>query len=278
MASLRDLKKRLKGVQTTGQLAGAMKTVSTAKYARVSAVTTAYTPYAEACRAMFDTVGGNTGALEKDSGAKPLYLLISGNRGLCGGYNSELESYFYSHIVSSEGEKLFAACGKTAIDYCREKGIALEAEFRISDVPSFTESKAVSDGMKDLFKRRDVSSVSFVCQNYINMLKQVPSVIHFLPAENGEGIGDGGFIYIPDAATVRDALAESCLDVDMYSLLLRCATGAQAATMMAMRSAFDNANESAATLETAINRRRQAEVTARVIETASDNRNEGGWN
>ena len=76
---------------------------------------------------------------------------------------------------------------------------------------------------------------------------------------------------MPDRETVCERLAEHGFDTMVYAIALEHASGAQAATLMAMRSAYDNAAQSALELETTINRRRQAEVTASVIETASDN-------
>lgn len=91
------------------------------------------------------------------------------------------------------------------------------------------------------------------------------------PAGGGEeGCAHAGFLFLPDRETVSALLARRGLDEAVFSLALEHAAGAQAATLMAMRNAFDNAEQSALELETTINRRRQAQVTASIIETAAD--------
>ena len=79
----------------------------------------------------------------------------------------------------------------------------------------------------------------------------------------------GDLLWIPDQETATEGLAEFCLRTQIYSLLLRGATGVQGATLVSMRSAYDNGTKSAAALETAINRQRQTQVTSGVIETSS---------
>ena len=88
-------------------------------------------------------------------------------------------------------------------------------------------------------------------------------------AVNGES-PDAEVVFIPDRETVASALVPLALSAEAFETLLSCASGAQAATVLAMRSAYDNAETSRARLETDINRLRQAGVTASVLETAAD--------
>ncbi len=278
MATIRELKKRLQGVKATRQLTGAMRTVSSAKYARLSSSLEAYRPYAQACRDMVRAVGGLPADTPRDDG-EDMIVLIAGNRGLCGGYNSELISMFLSEADVYGGTQLFVVCGKVAAEACREKGISVYREFSLSDEPTFTEAAELSRFLCDLYSRGEVRSVRFLIQKFRNMLVQVPSFRDFLPVGSGghDTPPDTELIFEPDADTVLDSLRRQCLDADVYSVLLECACGAQAATLTAMRSAYDNAGRSAAALELDINRRRQSEVTSNVIETASENRSNGEW-
>ncbi|MGN1410402.1 MAG: F0F1 ATP synthase subunit gamma, partial [Eubacteriales bacterium] len=120
------------------------------------------------------------------------------------------------------------------------------------------------------------SSVSFVYQHFKNMLTQIPSKKQLLPLSdditNGgttDVVGGDGILYIPDKETVMKNACLTCVDSSIYSTILEAATGAQAATLMAMREASDNAKESIAALELEISRKRQSEVTSSVIETYS---------
>lgn len=281
MASLRDLKKRLQSVRTTGQLAGAMRTAATAKYARASGRLGALSPYSEAFREIAELAERavpdepKRSRRDDEPNEEPprteikAFLLISGNRGLCGGYNHELFGFFAERLKETVGEYKLYTCGRMAREYCAEKGVAVSESFDIADVPSYKEARAVSDRLLALYAEGAFASVTIVYQRFHNMLKQTPDAKRFIPLD-GETERDGEPpLFIPDAETVKRELLPLSLAADMYTLLLSCSSGAQAATLLAMRSAYDNANTSAQLLETAINRRRQAQVTESVIETSS---------
>lgn len=283
MPSLRDLKKRLQSVKTTGQLAGAMRTAATAKYSRASGKLGALSPYSEAFRELAALserarpeptharrAGRDEPAEERPLPAEKAFLLVSGNRGLCGGYNHELFGYFSELLNDCGGPRKIYTCGRMAREFCAEKGIAAEESFDASDVPTYDEARAVSSRLLELYNGGAFASVTIVYQRFYNMLKQSPDTKLFLPIAGGEsGDGEEAPLFMPDAETVLCELLPRSLAADMYTLLLACASGAQAATLLAMRSAYDNANASALMLETAINRRRQAKVTESVIETSS---------
>ena len=292
MPTMRELKKRLQSVTTTRQLAGAMRTVSTAKYSRISAQLGRTSAYAEACGSLAAELDiadltaekglkAFRGAAEKTVFAPPgsrIYLLISGNRGLCGGYNHELFNFFYDEVLSEYPQAEYAVCGRMAAEYFASKGVEPIEVFEASDVPTYEEAEAIADKLYGYYAAGRAESVYFVYQGFISMMKQTPEIRRFLPAEQGDAQSEGEDspapsdtpIFIPDEETVRQGLMRHCLDSQMHTLLLQCAAGAQAATLMAMRSAYDNASESCQQLETAINRRRQAEVTQSVLETSAD--------
>lgn len=273
MAGLRELRKRLKSIRTTGQLAGAMRTAAAAKYSRLTAALSGCAPYAAACQKMLAQAGYTALTRAADAGkGRPCLVVLSGNRGLCGGFNTELTSFFSSLCGETTQPPLLIACGKIAAAYCAEKGLATKQTFPLSDIPSFTEAQALSGCVRALYESGEAASIVFVYQKFVNMLTQTPVRRQLLPPpEDGERAENADTLFLPDHETVRSSLAATCLDAEIYAMALENAAGAQAATLMAMRSAYDNATESAAKLEITINRRRQAEVTASVIETASEN-------
>ena len=262
MATLTDLKKRLRGVQTICQLAGAMRTVASAKLARLGSVSGAYAPYARGCRELLAASGA---VLSPGEGAdRTLVVLLSGNRGLCGSYHNDLFAYFRS--LAEPERQDYIACGKMAAAYCREKGVPLLEVFPVSDVPVFAEAEALADRILTLYAGGGVRRVLFVWGEGVNALRQEPTQLELLPGEPAGEEGD--LLRIPDPETVRTGLAEFCLRAQVFSLLLRAAVGVQGATLTSMRSAYDNGKKSAAALETAINRQRQTQVTSGVIETS----------
>ena len=206
MPSLRELKKRLRSIRTTGQLAGAMRTVSTAKYSKVNAMSSGYGEYAGALTAMLADVRRCDSAFEdvkkrrsddRDDfpltdalPGKRLYVLLSGNRGLCGGYNHELFAYFENELAGCVGPHMIVAAGRMAAEFCREKGYAVHTEFAVSDVPTYEEAERLSCLLCGLYDSGEAESVDFVYQRFINMMRHEPATHAFLPV-GGSG-EDGG--------------------------------------------------------------------------------------
>ena len=275
MAGLQELRKRLRSIRSTGQLAGAMRTAATAKYARLNRVRGTFSPYAQACETMLHHLGGAGIPREtEDIRHRDAVVLMSSNRGLCGGFNAELFRFFSQREESGE-EPLLFVCGRKAAAWLREQGREAE-EFPVSDIPDYQEVKALSDRLRELYVSGEVQRILVVYQSFHNMLTQTPAERQILPEPRAaETKDDGSLLYLPDRETIGAQLAVSCMDTAMYNLALENAAGAQAATLVAMRSACDNAEASAAKLEITINRRRQADVTASVIETAAGNLQQG---
>ena len=276
MASLQELRKRLRSIQSTGQLAGAMRTAATAKYARVSRVREEFSPYADACRDMLRMLG--SGGIARECGApsdRACFVVFGGNRGLCGGFNAELIRFLDAALENCAETPLLLVCGKKAAAHLRERGVPFE-EYSVSDVPSYDEIKPVAARLRSAYVTGEAGRVTVLYQSFKNMLTQLPAAERLLPGEEAEGAEEAPLLlFLPDRETIGGQLAVSCLDARLFGLALENASGAQAATIMAMRSACDNAAESAANLEITINRRRQAEVTSSVIETASGSLQQG---
>jgi F-type H+-transporting ATPase subunit gamma len=264
MATLVDLRKRLRGIQTICQLAGAMRSVSSAKLARLNSAIYAFTPYAEGCRELQAASGAVISAVP-DAEERTLAVLLSGNRGLCGSYHNELFSYF--HSLSLSGDVWFITGGNKAAAHLKERGIPILEEMSVSDVPEYPEADALTERILSLYQSGKVNRVIFIYSEAVNAMNQKPRCLELLPGEGSAQSQD--ILWLPDPSTVREGLAEFCLRAQVYYLLLRCAMGVQGATLSSMRSAYDNGMDSAAELEREINRLRQTKVTASVIETSS---------
>ena len=272
MSSLRELKNRLSSINTVGQLAGAMRTVSAAKYSRISNIRSGFMSYAQACGQMMEQFGPDLSAAlpPGNPDAPDCYVVMAGNRGLCGGYNSEIVAYAAALIRALPEPACVIAVGKRAEAGLKEAGIVPQQSFVFSDTPSFAECGALISFLREGYLKGEIGSVHLVYHHFINMLSREPVTRRVLPM-GAEGAGCGvDALLIPDRATVLKAAAVSCFDSAVYAAILEAASGTQAATLVAMRSAYDNAQESIADLETQISRKRQADVTSGVLETASD--------
>lgn len=276
MATLRELRKRLSSISITKQLAGAMKTVSAAKYAKLETLRTHYLPYADTCRELMAAYGNAvTDFLPcANPDAPVLYVVFSSNRGLCGGYNTELFRHAETVLAAETKPYVLYVCGKMAGGYF---GTRATESFTLPDVPDFADCLPLFDRIRSLYMTGAVSRVTFVFAHFQNMLTQTPCTHIVLPyaAQEAENATEpdrsegADMLFFPDKETVLSGACQSLLQVTMYSIVLEACSGAQAATLIAMRSANDNAAESAAKLEIEISRKRQAEVTSSVIETAS---------
>ncbi len=271
MATLSELKKRLADVRLTGQLAGAMKTASAARYAKAARMLEDFSAYGAACgeiRRRFGTA--LAGAYPPAAPDAPVcYVLLGSNRGLCGGYNLALYEYADRILRESGGARLLVV-GRHAVNRFREKGAAVDGEFTLSDTVSPSDGEGILAAAKTLYLRGEASSVVILWQRFVNMLTQTPSRHTLLPVAP-EGGAEADILFLPDRETALRAAADACLRADFTAHLLEAAVGSQAATLVAMRSACDNAEQSAAELEAAFSHKRQSEVTASVIETSGGN-------
>lgn len=271
MPTLREYKKRLKSAETIGQLSGAMRSASMAKYMKLSAANAAYAPYAAALES-FERMTGEGPRTQPGDGCGRVFVLLSGNHGLCGGYHHELFTFFAKALGTMGPDDEIITCGQKANEYCKSKKLPVSRHFQIQDIPAFAEAKEISEYLRSLCEGGG-KRVTVVCQRFHNMLKSAPEAEDFaldFPLEDTEPDGYEKTLFIPDRRTVEYELVPLSAASRMYSLLLSAAAGAQASTVIAMRSAYDNAVSSINELETRINRARQAAVTASVLETSAE--------
>ena len=272
MAGLRELKNRLGSIQTVGQLSGAMRTVSAAKYSRVSSVRNQFLPYATACNELMEAFGpALTQAIPcGDPEAPKCFVVLAGNRGLCGGFNVEIISYATELLKQETEPYRLITVGKKAESAMQEAGFTVHRAYSFADVPSFSECSELLTQLRGDYMAGEISSVTMIYQKFINMLTRQAGKSQILPMGDVEASGTGETLFIPDQNTVLRSAALSCVDSAIFAIILEAAAGAQAATLVAMRSAYDNAQESILALETEISRRRQSDITASVIETSTE--------
>lgn len=270
MANLQALRKRLKSIKTTGEISAAMKTVATANFARVSAQMKGTDGYSSACDEMLSLLGGAGIHRECDTVEKRnCFVVLSHNRGFCGGFNDALLSLLEAEYGAEETPPLMLAAGKKACEYLTRNNIPYE-ELEWKAVPEAEDARDLVSRIENIYVTGKAEKVFIIYQKYINMLVQKPEKKQILPSATSDGIlKSEDILMLPDRETVTDTLARPMLTDNVYRIMLGHAAGAQAATAVAMRSACDNAKESAEKLELAINRIRQSQVTNSVIETSA---------
>lgn len=269
MLAIQGLKKQLRGIRSTQKLTKAMRTVSTVKFSKLNELYGEYSSYGRQCRSVFKQYGKSFFEVfpEKDSSAPALVVVMASNKGLCGKFNAEILRFAEEEMNNMESF-LLVACGKKAIHYFEERGITLEKKYVLDDFPTLEESNAMLENILTWRKEGKISQVYVVYPQYVNMMTQIPKITKLFMVE--EEKKDEFILFVPSKSTVNTRIAKQVFQAMFFEFVLETAVGAQAATLMTMRSAYDTATEYYEELEGEINRMRQSAVTADVIETSAE--------
>ncbi len=269
MPALQSLKKQLRGIRSTRKLTKAMKTISTVKFSKLNGIYGAFSSYGEHCRKMLERYGSalvpTLGNVSSD--APTLVLVLTGNKGLCGSFNAEVLKLF-AETLQENPKAVVAVCGKKAMAFAKVKGMDVRFNTFLNDLPTYEESTALFERLVALRQSGEVSRVLVVYPHYKNMVTQIPTVYDLFSVDSETEQNPA--LCVPDEQTVQSSTANTVFRAQFYYLVLQTALGAQAATLMTMRSAYDTATEYCAELERQINRKRQSAVTADVIETSAE--------
>lgn len=271
MPTIQNLKKKLQVIHSTRKITQAMKTASTVKFSKMATLYSDYEKYEERCNRMYQSYRKdfNSVLALKNPDAPVLYILLSSNRGMCGSFNTELFSFFENIVRKQEKKPVVICCGKKGKDFLDNKKIPYIEAYSFDDKPLYSDACELFEQIKKLIQDGDVSSVKMVYPRYNNMMKQTPVCSDLFVFDEGMTEGEEP-LFVPDRQAVILHTAEKIFVSILYKKILETALGAQAATLTTMRSAFDTACEYSAQLETQINRKRQSQVTADVIEVSSE--------
>jgi F-type H+-transporting ATPase subunit gamma len=285
MPSTRDIRRRIKSVKNTAQITKAMQMVAASKMRKAQQAALAGRPYANLMNEVLSAlVAGNQDfshpLLEKREGRRKCLIVISTDKGLCGGLNSSLMREAAKFPADTE----FITAGRKASQFIARTKRALVAEFTYKDIPSFAEARAISKFACDLFIKGEVGQVDILFANFVSTLVQKPEVRQLLPigeikpvhagvgaqAEQPEGQSNKGeFVFEPSQEQVLGALLPHSLNFQVYQILLEAKASEHSARMVAMKNATDNAKEFIKDLTLEYNKLRQANITKELLEITS---------
>ncbi|HEX7655144.1 MAG TPA: ATP synthase F1 subunit gamma [Verrucomicrobiae bacterium] len=283
MPSTRDIRRRIKSVKNTAQITKAMQMVAAAKMRKAQQAALVGRPYAQLLNVMMaeaaaGTVGFDHPLMQARPVKKRLVILVSTDRGLCGGLNSNL---FREAAKLDKNTTVFVTAGKKAAQFIARTKRTLVAEFGYKDNPEFGEARAISKAVQKLFLDGDVDAVDILYPRFVNTLTQQPSLIPFLPigqlkaATAGVGAPKEElakhntpeiFEFEPDEETVLGQLLPHSLNFQMHQILLETKASEQSARMVAMKNATDNAKQIIKDLTLEYNKLRQANITKELLE------------
>ncbi len=266
MANLRAIRMRIKSVESTRQITKSMKMVAAAKLRKTQQAHGRLGDFAEKSRAMLSALGGEDCGSPflkpHEENKRVCYVLIVGNRGLCGIYNHSLLRFFTELRAKETRETLLYTVGRWGKDLI---GPA-DGHFEISDTPTAEESRAVTEALKELYRSGKADEIVLVYQQFKSVLQQSPGTKTLLPLTLPEHGGEEQVIYEPDAETVLERLTELYLETQVHAALLEARTGEHASRMTAMTAAADNTEELIGELTLELNHARQAAITTEISE------------
>ncbi len=275
MPSTRDIRRRIKSVKNTAQITKAMQMVAASKMRKAQNAALAGHPYAQLLNrvlvALKDRVDHSLHPLlEVREVKRELVLLISTDKGLCGGLNTNLFREASKFDVATTD---FVNIGRKGKQFLARTKRNLIADFEIGDHPSFLEVKQVSKFCVDKFLSGEVDKVTVLYPRFVNTLTQAPTAMTVLPIaalpinEKMELPEEGSsFMFEPSAYDVLDAILPYYIHFSIYQTLLDARASEHSARMVAMKSATDNAKNLVNDLTLEYNKIRQASITNELLE------------
>ncbi len=282
---LKEVRTRIKSVQSTQQITKAMKMVSAAKLRRAQDAIVQMRPYAQKLQEMLSNIVSNAegevgGALAKDRGSeKVLMIVITSDRGLAGGYNANIIKL--ARLTVEEKYSTQRQKGNVAIWNIGKKGYEgmTRAEYKTNadfkDVflsLSFETVQAVSVAAVKAFENKEFDIIELVYSEFKNAATQRFVVERFLPIpklEKKEGVKKADFIFEPAKEELVAELMPKILNTQLFKAVLDAHASEHGARMTAMDKASENANELLKGLKISYNRARQAAITTELTEIVS---------
>src|SRR5262245_36086864 len=276
MATLQDIRRRIRSVQSTQKITRAMKLVSAAKLRRAQERVLGARPYAAK---MAELVGALARGLGEDKhpllvhrgGDRKLYVIIAADKGLAGAFNSNVVRHSLEALRGSpEGAASVVTVGRKVRDVFRRRQWKIRAD-RVGflDRLTFPQARALAGEVIAAFLADEVDEVWLVYNQFRSVAVQRTVVERLLPIEApaSEGEAPGvDYLYEPDPATILDALLPKHVEVQLYQALLESAAGEHGARMTAMEAATKNAQDLIGTLTIRYNKARQERITKELLD------------
>ncbi|AEI94697.1 F0F1 ATP synthase subunit gamma [Roseobacter litoralis] len=286
MPNLKDLKNRIASVKSTRKITKAMQMVAAAKLRRAQEAAEQSRPYTERFNAVMaglaSSVGGSDSApkLLSGTGSDKVQLLIvmTSERGLCGGFNTNIAKLARAHAQKLQGEgnevKILTVGKKGRDQLKRELGSLFIGHVDLTEIKrvSYVDAQGIA---KDVLNRFDVGEfdvATIFYAKFVNVVSQIPTAQQIIPAKFEEQEGDEAstlFDYEPDEEAILADLLPRGVATQIFSALLENGASEQGARMSAMDNATRNAGEMIDNLTIEYNRSRQAVITNELIEIIS---------
>jgi F-type H+-transporting ATPase subunit gamma len=274
---LRAVKRRIGSVKSTQKITRAMELIASSRIVKAQRRVEAARPYAEQMRALMASVARNAGNLDhpllkrREGGGKVGMIVVAGDRGLAGAYNSNVIRAAERDMRDQDTE-LFLS-GKKAISYFRFRGYDFSQSWQgYSDQPGIENARKVAQAAVRSFAEGQIDEVRLAYTKYESALTQRPVVVRLLPAETEDIKGDddsgsrANYVFEPEPEDILGYLLPRYIEGSVLQAMLEAAASEHAARRRAMKAATDNADELIDSLTRDYNQARQAEITTEIME------------
>lgn len=272
-AGLLDIKKRIKSVESTRKITNAMGLVATSKLRKTkneSAVNSKFTAITEPIVRNLATAAAEEGSniyFDGNNSENKLYVVITSDSGLCGGFNSSVVSQLGKEIGDNRNTAKVILVGSKGLGYLKKIKVEPVAEYvDIEDVPTVSEAKVIFDKALEMYLNGEVSEVNIVYSEFVSSVKQETKSVKILPIEKSEGKVAGSFLVEPNLELVLEDTLNIYLKGRIRGILLSSKCSEQSTRMTAMDGATKNADDLLDKLKLKYNRIRQGAITQEISE------------
>jgi F-type H+-transporting ATPase subunit gamma len=275
MATLKVIRKRISSIRNTQQITKAMKMVSAAKLRRAQEAVLRARPYAEKMAALIKNLSARVSAeahpLLAGRGEKKVHLLLlTADRGLCGGYNANLIRAAEGFLRRQGQETHLSVVGRKGVDYFRRRKVEMVDRYlNVWMNPAEELAQELAEKVIGHFLKRESDAVYILYSRFRSALSQVPTLEKLIPvaaAEEGQEGQPTEYLFEPGVQELLSSLLPKVVEVGIYRAFLEAAASEHGARMTAMDSATTNAADMIGTLTLQMNRARQASITRELME------------
>lgn len=286
MANRRVLVKRRKAARNIRKITRTMQLIATARFQAVHSAAVAGRPYTDKLAELVEKLARAAKGLDHplmqvpDEGKRHALVVLSSNRGLCGGYNANVLRTALEHLETTkdDGETEVHVVGKKGAAYFRFLGQQVEREVSgISDSPRFDEVEPIANELMSRFVAGEIDSVSIAYMKFISAGKQVPTIERVLPldrsassaspeAESESAGPEVEYEFSPEPGEILAELLPATVRVSFFQTFMDAAVSEQIARMVAMKAATDAAGEMIKSLTQQYNRARQTQITMELLD------------
>ena len=273
---MKEIKTRIKSVESTKQITKAMELVSSSKFRKAKESAESARPYFNTLYNTVQDIAKNTSNsrnvfLKERKVNNVCYIVIAGDRGLAGGYNSNILKAVIAHNKLGTGKVI--TVGKKAKESLSKRGYEVIDYIESVEKCVYEDANRVAQTAMEAYKNGEVDEVNLVYTEFISALSQEPKIVKLLPVtidntntEKEVKKGKAAVQYLPSADAVLGYVLPKYVSGSVYGAIAESFASEQAARRTAMESATDNANEMISKLELVYNRERQAAVTQEISE------------